>query len=221
MHMSHRFNLLVAALLTIPAAALAQPPTGFPGGAPRAQTPPRDRGPSAQTGTAIIRGRIVSAETGKPLRRARITANAPELGGEGRTASTSVDGRYELKDLPAGRYTVRVARSGYLPLQYGQRRPLEQGKPLQLLDRQAIENIDFSLPRSSVITGRVTDETNEPIADVQVTAMRSMYYQGKRRLVAAGAPIRTDDAGEYRVIGLSPGTYYVSARLNETWTVSE
>jgi Carboxypeptidase regulatory-like domain len=75
----------------------------------------------------VISGRIVAADTGKPLRRARITANAPELGGETPSTSTSVEGRYELKDLPAGRYAIRVTRSGYLSLQFGQRRPLEQG----------------------------------------------------------------------------------------------
>lgn len=31
-----------------------------------------------------------------------------------RTTSTSAEGCYEVKDLPAGRFTIRVARSGYL-----------------------------------------------------------------------------------------------------------
>src|SRR5215831_17396074 len=114
-----------------------------------AQPPPRDRPrPPAQAGSAAIRGRIFAADTGRPLRRARIAALAPELAGESRTVSTDSDGRYELTGLPAGRYTIRVTRSGYLPLRYGQRRPLEQGKPLQLADRQAIDSIDFTMPRA-------------------------------------------------------------------------
>ena len=40
-------------------------------------------------------------------------------------------------------------------------------------------------------------------------------------MVTVGPPARTDDAGEYRLIGLSPGTYYVLAALRETWTVTE
>src|SRR5262249_61963913 len=98
--------------------------------------------------------------------RALATVHSPELGGEGRRTSTSVEGRYELKDLPAGRYPLRVTRGGYLPLQYGQRRPLEQGKPLQLGDKQALDNVDFVLIRSGVIRGQITDELNEPVADV-------------------------------------------------------
>src|SRR2546423_1615074 len=127
--------------------AAAQPPP------PR--QPPRDQTPPSQTGTAAIRGRVVDSDTGRPLRRARISATAPALGRDPRNTSTGVDGRYELTDLPAGRYTIRVTRGGYLALQYGQRRPFEQGKPLQLSDKQAIESVDFALPRSSVITGRI------------------------------------------------------------------
>jgi carboxypeptidase family protein len=214
--MCQRFALLLAGPVLSVSLASAQPPPGPPGSA----APARDRA-SVQTGTSAIRGRIVAADTGKPLRRARITVNAPELGGETRSTSTSVEGRYELTDLPAGRYTVRVTRSGYLPLQFGQRRPLEQGQPLQIGDKQSVDGIDFTLIRSGVIRGQITDELNEPVADVPVFAVRSMYWQGRRRTVPAGPPGRTDDAGEFRLVGIAPGTYYVMANLRETWTITE
>ena len=183
--------------------------------------PTRDARPAA-TGTAIIRGRIFAADTNKPLRRARITVQAPELGGEPRSTSTNADGRYEIKELPAGRYTITVARSGYLQLRYGQRRPFELGKQLQLTDRQLADNVDFTLPRMSLITGRIFDEAGEPISGVRVMAMRSVFFEGRRRLVPAFGPMVTsDDAGQYRILGLSPGSYFVTADIRETWTVSE
>jgi hypothetical protein len=208
---------MIIMMLTSLALAAVQPPP------PHAQdAPPRDARPgTTPSGVAVVRGRVLAADTGKPLRRARITLTGPELGREGRSTSTSLDGRYEIADLPAGRYTIRVTRSGYLPLLYGQRRPLEPGKPLQLLDRQAIDHVDFSLPRASVISGQITDELSEPVADVQVFAMRSAYFSGRRRMVAVGPPARTDDAGEYRLTGLTPGSYFLMAALRETWTVTE
>ena len=211
------FTLL--ALVAAPVVAVAQSVASV-----NFQAPPRDARPPAQAGTAVIRGQIVAADTGRPLRRARIQARAPELAqGDNRTASTGADGKFEIKDLPAGRYTVTVQRNGYLGLSYGQRRPFEQGKPIQISEKQVVENVNFSLPRMSVITGRVFDEAGEAISGVQMFAMRSVYFEGKRQLVpvAGGFSVLTDDAGQYRLLGLAPGSYYVMASPRETWSVTE
>jgi protocatechuate 3,4-dioxygenase beta subunit len=192
------------------------------GGGPQ-RLPPRDgRGPAPAVGTSVIRGRVFAADTKRPLRRARVTVNSPGLGGEGRMTSTDADGRYEIKDLPPGRYTVAVNRSGYLRLTYGQRRPFEQGKPLQVADKDIVDGVDFLLPRMSLITGRIVDETGEPISGVRVFAMRTAYFEGRRRLVpVAGGPIAmTDDTGQYRILGLTPGSYFVMSDVRETWTVN-
>ena len=83
---------------------------------------PRDQPPGERKGTASIRGRVTALDTGRPLRRARINVNAPELQ-ETRNVSTGSDGRFEVTNLPAGNYSVSVVRGGYLRLGYGQKRP--------------------------------------------------------------------------------------------------
>jgi len=95
---------------------------------------PRDATGDEVKGTGAIRGRVTSLESGKPLRRARIQLNSPVLLNP-RTVSTNSDGRYEIRELPPGRYTLNVTRSGYLPLSFGQRRPGEPGKPFELADK--------------------------------------------------------------------------------------
>jgi protocatechuate 3,4-dioxygenase beta subunit len=204
--------LFAAVLFSAP--GLAQQPATAPARDPARQD-------DARAGSAIVRGRVLAADTGRPLRRARITVVSPELGREPRITSTGLDGRYEITDLPAGRYTIRVERGGYLTLRYGQTRPLEQGMPLDVRERETVERVDFTLPRAGAITGRVVDELGDPISDVQVFAMRTAYWQGRRRLVPSGMVARTDDAGEYRVSGLMPGTYLVMAVLRDTWTVRQ
>src|SRR5437867_3005990 len=129
---------LLLLFILIPGIATAQVQIiqGGPPGPGRQGGPPRDPRAPVVTGTAAIRGRILASDTGRPLRRARIQVTAPELAGDERMTSTNAEGRYEIKDLPAGRYTVTVTRSGYLRLSYGQRRPYEQGKPLQVATGQ-------------------------------------------------------------------------------------
>ena len=103
----------------------------------------------AQDTGGVIRGRIVAADTGRPLRRARITATR-QSGSENRTTNTNADGTYEIKDLPEGRYRISVVRNGYLPLQYGQHHPLEQPKLLEVNSHGVFDHVDFSLPKMSL-----------------------------------------------------------------------
>ena len=210
--------LLLGSSVTPDAARL---PTQTPGATSVPARPPRDAPAVVGVGTGTLRGRVVAADGQRPLRRVQIKVSAPELGGgPPRTTSTDEDGRYEMTDLPAGRYTVTASRGGFLPIHYGQRRPREQGRIVEIADGQVAEGIDLALPKMSTISGRVTDEEGEPIAGVTVLAMRSTYIAGRRQFVATSpAMLRTDDLGEYRLGGLVPGTYTVSARSGDKWTV--
>jgi hypothetical protein len=196
-------------LLLLPVSA--QIPAGqFPAAPGLPQAPARDATP--KTGTARIRGRVLAADTGQPLRKAQVRAISPDLR-ENRLATTDRDGLYEFTELPAGRYQLTASKGSFVQLQYGQTRPFEAGKPLEIGEGQTIEKVDFGLPRGSLITGRVMDEFGEPATDVQVAALRYQFVQGRRQLVPAGRTVTTNDLGEYRVFGLPPGQYYVSATL--------
>ncbi len=186
----------------------------FPGGRGRLGQPPRDASQATPTGNAKITGRVVASDTGSPIRRAQIRVTSGEARFN-RVVTTDGDGRYELLNLPAGRYRLFVNRAGYVALEYGQARPFENGKPLDIADGQAVEKVDFSLPRGSVITGRITDEFGDPMTDVQVQAMRYQFTNGERQLVNAGRAAQTDDLGQFRIFGLMPGDYVVRASLRQ------
>ena len=190
-----------------------------PGALVPGMPPPRENRTAPQSGTARVRGRVVATSTGSPLRRAQITL----FGLEGqntvrRTATTDGEGRYEFKELPAGRYNLTAGKAGYVSLQYGQKRPFEAGTPLTIANGENVERIDFSLPRGGVIAVRVTDDFGEPLAGAQVQVQRYQYgTDGQRRLSFApsgGLGIGgTDDRGEFRIFGLTPGEYIVSASM--------
>lgn len=217
---SRMLALLLVALtplaLRSSAAQVSAPP-------PMQAAQPRDAVRAAK-GTAAIAGRVTNLETGGPLRRAGIRITSPMLP-SGRRVSTDSDGRYEVRDLPAGEYSLKAERGGYLTLAYGQRWPGDLGKPLQLGEGQTVKAIDFALPRLGVISGRVVDDTGEPIASVMVYAMQFGRHQGVRKLIPffvpeeccwRGSIVSTDESGQYSLV-LPPGEFVVMGQSRETW----
>jgi Carboxypeptidase regulatory-like domain len=192
---------LVTACL-LPAALQAQP-----------ATPARDGAATPQSGTSAIRGRILDAATGRPLSRAevRVLPNPTQI--ESRIALTGADGRYAIGGLPAGTYTVSATKPNFVRTSWGEPRPEGPGKRIPVGDGETIPNIDLRLKRTGVVMGKVVDEFGDPVTDVFVTPMRYQFVQGSRRLVQSGRGSQTNDIGEFRVYGLTPGQYYISATL--------
>src|SRR4051812_3156155 len=189
---------------------IAQPPRPATGSQQPARDTPAQPQDAPPTPSGRITGRVIASDNGRPVKRARVFVTAAELPDGGRGVLTDDQGVFDLAELPAGRYTLTVSKSGFVSLSYGQRRPLQAGTPLQLADGQQLKGIAFQLPRGSVIGGRVLDEDGEAMPGVSVRVMRYQYLQGERRLTPAGAG-QTDDKGQYRVWGLMPGDYYVNA----------
>ena len=154
----------------------------------------------------MLRGQILTADTAAPIRRAQVRVASPDAR-ESRVATTDAQGRFEIKELPAGRYTMTASKGGFVSLQFGQRRPSESGTPIELADKQTIDKITIALPRGSVLGGRVTDEFGEPVANASVTAWRYAYTAGARRMMPAqGANGRdtTDDRDTSACSGFRP-----------------
>lgn len=199
-------------LLSVPVWSLLLAAMGLASQNPPPAQPPRDVRASQPATGAVLRGRVTRLDTGGPLRRADVRVAGSDLG-EGRWASTDAAGHWEIRDLPAGRYTVSVSKAGFITLSFGQKRPFEQGKPVTAEPGATIEKLDVSLPRGSAITGRVYDEFGDPISGARVSAMRYRFAAGRRQLSAAGSTAWdvTDDLGQYRLHGLAAGDYYVAA----------
>jgi hypothetical protein len=208
---------MIAGAVIVLFTAFAQPPqtqqTQQTGGVQRS-TPPRDAA-AEKKGTAAIRGKITNSE-GRPLRRVQLRLSGEALP-EGRNANTNGLGQFEMRDLPAGRYSLFASRAGYLNMSYGQTRPGEPGRPIELSDGQTIDKLDLILPHTAVISGRVLDEAGEPLAGANVLAMQMRFFNGKRRLTPVRGNTITDDTGQYRISGLDPGEYYLQASSRETW----
>ncbi len=172
--------------------------------------PPRDRVLRSEEAQVAIGGRVVAADTGAPLARARIRVfPRPASGG---SATTDANGRYELL-VPPGRYTVHASKPAYMTLSYGQRRAFERGTLVEVGAGLTLDDVSFALPRGAVITGTIVEPFGEPAVDVGIRVLRYEFRDGGWRLERAGGGYgtNTDDRGTFRVYGLPPGSYYVEA----------
>ena len=172
-----------------------------------AQTP-RSRSQRVDPLTASIGGRITTADTGTPIRGAEVRLSMD--GRFSRLVTTNGEGRYELRNLPAGVYKLIVSRTGFISLEFGQRRPFETASTITLGEGQSATG-NVALIRGGAIFGRVLDQFGDPSVGTRVQVLRVRMENGRRRLITVGAGDQTDDTGAFRVYGLPPGDYYVSA----------
>jgi uncharacterized protein (DUF2141 family) len=180
--------------------------------APVAAQVSRDAKPAAATaqqGTASISGVVVSADMGRPVRRAVVTA----VGGDARatrSAQTDEAGTFAFTNLSPGEYTISVNKGGFVESIFGQRQPGSGrlGTPVRLIAGQQLKNLSVPLARGGVLTGIVLDEVGDPAFGLTVRAYKWVMKSGERALVetASGA---TDDRGIYRIPALLPGDYVV------------
>src|SRR6266487_55171 len=155
--------------------------------------PARDRVLPPITGTAIIKGRVVDAQTGVGVARARVRLQAP---GNRPPVLTDDTGAFRLAEAPAGMFYLSIDRSGYMPTRVPEpgRTIRASVKPLVVVDGQTLDAGTVRLYRGGVITGRLTDAQGEPAEFVQIQALRLPPGRGKPQQRGGGA---TNDLGEF------------------------
>jgi len=185
---------------------------GLGQGAP--QAPPRSAPASPVAGTASISGVVLTTEAAPaPVRRARVTARS-EAHPNGFSATTDDQGRFGIRDVPAGRYAVQATKPAWLSADYGAMRPGRPGTEVVVADGQRLQDVSIRMSRAGVITGRVIDRSGQPVPTVTVGASRYVFSEvtGERTLQRfSGSDTLTDDEGVYRMFGLVPGEYIIAA----------
>jgi len=154
---------------------------------------------------AELGGTIISAKTGEPLRRARVTLQ-PNWRGMRREnrkqTTTGLNGQFLLRKLAAGQYTLQAEKTGYET-----RRGTRIGQ-FKLAQDESKTKLVILLRPAAVITGRILDSYGEPLAGARVGALRRNFQPGSRAWDVVQITT-TDDLGEYRLYGLSMGKYIV------------
>ena len=165
-----------------------------------------------------LSGRVVLDGANTPIAGARVILmpSARPTGGPFRmppAAITDSNGQFTFDSIPAGEYRIDAQRTGY-----ASPRP-DFGPPqaIQIVAGQAV-TIELRLKKGAVIAGRVLDESGAPLSDIRVMPMRRLGPRNGSadRLVPApvsgmSTSMQTNDLGEFRLVGLPPGEYFVAA----------
>ena len=173
-----------------------------------AQTPSPKPLPNAKAEESSVSGMVVRLAGGEPLKGASVQLQNLENRPQTSSTVTDAGGRFEMKGIDPGRYRLSVSRNGFVPQEYGQRKPDDPGAILSLRPAQNLKDLLFRLIPSAIIAGRVINEDGEPLPWVQVSALREVYSRGKKTL-SSETTVSTNDLGEYRLFGLRPGRYFV------------
>lgn len=166
----------------------------------------------AQLATAShIQGRVLDTN-GQPLSGAMVQSFAP--GDDGYwypfySTVVAADGSYDLGGLARNSYRIGFA---YSPndqpvLYYDGAALLSAATTLTITASTTITNINAQLPLPGAITGTVTDNAGEPLANITVNALRyGTDFMGSEGWFYAGNTLTNGD-GSYSVANLAPGRY--------------
>ncbi len=190
----------------------------------QAQAPPRAgaAGEAQEPPTsALVLGQVVDGDTGQPVADAVVSVTvtggaAPESAMPGMAGAsgakrvlTTAEGRFVVRDLPAGVVNMTVVAAGYINGSYGQTRPGGAPEPLRIRAGESALTARIRIWRSSSISGIVRDGQGEPLPGQQVRALFRSYQHGQPR-VSVRATAVSDDRGVYYLSALQPGDYLVS-----------
>lgn len=181
-----------------------------------AQNPPGESKPAAVSEMFKIAGVVVSAASGTPLAHTRVSIVDTRGPRNALWMITAEDGRFEFNRLNAGKYTLQGARRGFIPTAYEQH---EQFNTAIVTGAELdTENLLLRLVPVATITGRVLDESGEPVRNAGVRFYRENHNLGVSKITAFSFA-STDDQGSYEFAPVIPGTYFISTTARPWYSV--
>lgn len=168
----------------------------------------REKG-AREGSSGAITGRVVG-EAGEPMPGALVyvgqRGGASQFSRTQQRVSTDDEGNFQLTGLDSGLYSVSADIPGYVS-----DTDFSNGRPPAY---RPGDTVLLRLVKGGVITGTVTDTQGEAIVGLGVRAYRVRDLDGipvTFGSYTSGVEDRTDDRGVYRIFGLMPGVYVVSA----------
>jgi hypothetical protein len=154
-----------------------------------------------------IAGTVVNSLTGAPLGKARITLMDTANRANMLSVITGDDGHFEFYSLYRAKYSLQGAKRGFISAAYEQH---EQFSTAIVTGADFnTENLVLRLTPLAFVSGKVIDESGDPVRKTRVFLYAENHQGGMKRIERRGADL-TDDEGYYEFSALAPGNYFVS-----------
>ncbi|PKO16232.1 hypothetical protein CVU37_11455 [candidate division BRC1 bacterium HGW-BRC1-1] len=158
-------------------------------------------------GGGTLTGKIT--KEGKPISAGGISLS--RQGGEAServnmSAQVEGEGKYEIKNLPAGTYRATVM--SYEEQQAGRMSRIEETLEVR---GSGVQVKDFEFPAGHLV-GRVTDEAGNPVSGATITVVPLDPGSAYASMFSYGNTFRSGDRGEFDLAGITPGDYTISAK---------
>jgi hypothetical protein len=170
--------------------------------AAQSQTAPTKEQTSSISGKVTVGGKGISGVFVGTRPRESRNWQAARYG-----STTDPQGNYRISNVPPGTYEVMPTAPQFVVA--GQ----QAMQILMIVEGETVENVDFTLVRGGVITGRVTDAEGQPLIEEQVAFVLEEFKPDEPMHRMMPSVSQTDDRGVYRIFGLPPGRYKVSVGL--------
>jgi len=156
------------------------------------------------TDTAASRGvSMLNPEVAAALRAFR-AANDARF-----SALSDSSGRFAIRNIPPGTYTVRAQRDGYFGIAANGTDPAFATATATVADRETAA-VSLAMFEGATISGRVRNAAGEPQPNTTVEAY-SINYQNGLPVLRSVISKQTDDRGDYRLFWLPEGDFYIAA----------
>jgi hypothetical protein len=132
---------------------------------------------------------------------------------------TDSNGRFTMKGIPPGTYTVRAQKDGYFGIASNGTTPTVATTPVRVVNEETA-SVSISMMPGATISGRIRDETGNPQPNVNVDAL-SLVYQNGFPILQSVVSKPTDDRGEYRLFWIPLGEYYLSVTPRQSTRTPE
>ncbi|MDQ3908037.1 MAG: carboxypeptidase-like regulatory domain-containing protein, partial [Acidobacteriota bacterium] len=148
-----------------------------------------------------ITGRVVTA-SGEPVTNATVSVTRMNAPSPSRPSPAGADGSFVVSGLEPGVYRVTASAPSYIQL---------DPESSRAETHRVGDSVTITLIKGGVINGKVRDSEGQPVVGVRVRALLVKDADGQPAAGVASVERVTDDRGVYRLYGLQPGTYVVSA----------